>query len=407
MVRILHTSDWHLGATLESCGREEEHHRFLEWLVETIRDGGDDILIVSGDVFDQAQPPVEAQKAYYRFLARLRDTPLKQVVIAGGNHDSALRLDAPRELLETLSIHVVGGLWADPQTWRRALCPVRDADGHVLATVVAVPYVHECRLGVETALVDEVAIRDAFIERFTALYRQLADWADEIGAGAPIVATGHLACVGARAGDAPREIHRIGNLDGVPASIFDPRFRYVALGHLHRMFRVRDSRAWYAGTPVPLGVGESSSPRHVLRVEIADADAEPVVTPLPVPFARRVVAVTGRPEQVIATVRDLSWDTPLPPLVVAEATVDHFRVGLDGEILVAARRGGGPSPIVAAVRQTREVPAEQAQAAVVARPLRELTPEEVFRELCRVQRVTVDDEMLAAFRSLLDEEVPA
>jgi exonuclease SbcD len=239
------------------------------------------------------------------------------------------------------------------------------------------------------------------------LYRQLADWAEEIGNGAPIVAAGHLACVGARVGDAPREIHRIGNLDGVPASIFDPRFRYVALGHLHRMFRVRDSRAWYAGTPVPLGVGESSSPRHVLRVEITDANAEPVVTPLPVPFARRVVAVTGRPEQVVHAVRGLSWDTPLPPLVVVEATVDHYRVGLDGEVLAAAQRNDGPSPIIATVRQTREMASEQGQTTAMARPLRELTPEEVFRELCRAQRVALDDEMLAAFRSLLDEEVPA
>ena len=97
-MRILHTADWHLGCTLgqNHASRTQEHAAFLQWLLATIQEQGVEVLLVAGDIFDQAQPSAEAQQLYYDFLGQAARLPgLRRVVITGGNHDSATRLDAP------------------------------------------------------------------------------------------------------------------------------------------------------------------------------------------------------------------------------------------------------------------------------------------------------------------------
>src|SRR5690554_2101242 len=126
-MRILHTSDWHLGATLEQASLEEEQTLFLDWLHTTMRDAQVECLIIAGDVFDSAQAPARAQGLYYRFLDRCQNLPaLKKIVVVGGNHDSASQLDAPAPVLRAISVDVVGGLSSDPAGWDRALIEVPD-----------------------------------------------------------------------------------------------------------------------------------------------------------------------------------------------------------------------------------------------------------------------------------------
>jgi exonuclease SbcD len=110
-MRLIHTADWHLGHKLHEVDRREEHEAFLDWLVETIREREADALLMSGDVFDTANPSAEAQELWYRFLARCRRrNPDVDIVVIGGNHDSAGRLDAPNPLLRELGVQIVGGL---------------------------------------------------------------------------------------------------------------------------------------------------------------------------------------------------------------------------------------------------------------------------------------------------------
>src|SRR3569832_2175324 len=110
-LRLIHTSDWHLGHRLYNHGRAAEHARFLAFLHDLIVTEDADALVVAGDVFDSANPPAEAQRAYYEFLAacvrRKRDLNL---IVLGGNHDSPARLDAPAQVLRPLNIYVLGGL---------------------------------------------------------------------------------------------------------------------------------------------------------------------------------------------------------------------------------------------------------------------------------------------------------
>ena len=403
MLRILHTSDWHLGATLDGHAREAEHALFLDWLVQTLERERIDAVIVAGDVFDHAQPSAEAQRLYYRFLSRVAAGGRTQVVVVGGNHDSAARLDAPRELLSTLRVRVIGGHEADEAGLARALVPVvSHATGEVGAVILAVPFVHEFRLGLRTAGVDPATLATQFAERFRLLYEGLATRAEAAWPGVPRVATGHFACVGALAGDAPAETHQFAQIGGLPPEIFPPSIDYVALGHLHRSFRVGTSRAWYSGTPVARVPGEATTPRVVLIVELERPGGLPRVTPLEVPTFRAFTVLTGDEAAVTQRLRTLTWTSPLPPFVVPIVTVPTPDPELENR-LARALEASPPGPRLILCRQVREANDDTAPAPPTR--LAELTPEEVFAALCewRSRPLTPDDRRRGAFAELLAE----
>jgi exonuclease SbcD len=398
MTRILHTSDWHLGATLETVSREPDHALFLQWLTSALEEHAIDVLAIAGDVFDQAQPSAEAQRAYYRFLHQIARKRVRTVVVVGGNHDSPSRLDAPRELLDELSVHVVGGLLGDPATWDRCLCPVKGPDGRVEAVLLAVPFVHEFRLGVRTATADPASIAAEFRDRFAALYTDLADRAEALAPGRPIVATGHLACAGAVREDAPADVHMIGTIGGLPADIFDPRIRYAALGHIHRSYHVGDSCAWYSGSPIALSSKEARSARKVLLVDVADDAGVPEVRPLEVPAPRPILELRGQLDEVGDRLRAMTWDTELPPFVYAFLETDYVGAGVEAELHKAAEANPHGTPRLLAVRRGLQRTAGVEPASAPTPPLSELEPEEVFLRLCAARGVEAEAELLDAFR---------
>jgi exonuclease SbcD len=107
-MKILHTSDWHIGRTLYGRKRYEEFEAFLTWLAETIQQNEIYALLVAGDVFDTSAPSNRAQELYYRFLCRVAASSCRHIVVVAGNHDSPSFLNAPNELLKALDVHVVG-----------------------------------------------------------------------------------------------------------------------------------------------------------------------------------------------------------------------------------------------------------------------------------------------------------
>ncbi|MDD2999240.1 MAG: exonuclease subunit SbcD, partial [Candidatus Riflebacteria bacterium] len=107
-MKILHTSDWHIGRVLHARKRYDEFEAFFKWLFETIEAQKVDALLIAGDVFDTSMPTNRAQQLYYRFLCRVAGSCCRHVVVVGGNHDSSSFLDAPKELLKGLNVHVVG-----------------------------------------------------------------------------------------------------------------------------------------------------------------------------------------------------------------------------------------------------------------------------------------------------------
>ena len=399
MPRFLHTSDWHLGASLDTASREPDHALFLDWLAQTLTDAQIDVLVVAGDVFDQAQPSAEAQQQYFRFLRQVAQTRVRQVVVIGGNHDSASRLEAPKDLLTAFDVHVVGGLPRGEDGVDACVLPVRDANGHVTAAVLAIPFVHEHRIGVRAAFGGHVDLARVLHDGFAQLYTRVADRAIALYGDVPLVATGHMACAGSQPGDAPLDIHLIGTLGALPASIFDQRIQYVALGHIHRGFRIGQSQAWYCGTPVALGVGETKTPRHVLVVQTeGDPRGVPKVERLTVPTFRDLHLLRGTADEVTAQLRSLTWTTPLPALIQAEVTVPQFQPGLNQLLLAAVPEGAR----LVDVRQVRQVVAGAVETAPTV-SLAQLTPEDVFLRLCATRGEEADPALLTAFRGLLSE----
>ena len=139
-MRILHTSDWHIGRTL--CGRKryDEFEMFLDWLIDTIQREQVDILLVAGDIFDTSSPSNRAQELYYRFLCRAAASSCRHVVIIAGNHDSPSFLNAPKELLRAINVHVVG---AAAENREDEVFVLTQGDGTPELIVCAVPYLRD------------------------------------------------------------------------------------------------------------------------------------------------------------------------------------------------------------------------------------------------------------------------
>ncbi len=399
-MRILHTSDWHLGLTRRATSLGPDHDRFLAWLEEQLTAREVDALVIAGDVFEHMQPSSEAMARYYGFLGRVGRTGVRQVVVVGGNHDSPSRLDAPADVLAALDVHVVGGITAAEEG--RCVVPLRRRSGVTAAVALAVPYVHEFRLGVRTTDLDHQAVRAAFTERFGALYRELADAARARWPDLPLVATGHLTLGPAQREDYPKEIHQVGHIDGLPATVLDPRIQYAALGHIHRSYPVDEARrAWYSGCPVASSLAEARTPRKVLQVDLdADPEGQPTVTPIEVPAPRALRELRDTPEGLLAAVQALTWAEPLPPLLFCRAVTDALPSTFLNRLHEALGAfPDGERPALVELRQERATPLATAEEEPL-RSLNDLLPEHVFATLCRGRGLEDTEALDAAFATL-------
>ncbi|MDR1481714.1 MAG: exonuclease SbcCD subunit D C-terminal domain-containing protein [Synergistaceae bacterium] len=297
-MRILHTSDWHLGRTL--CGRRrgDEFEAFLSWLCGIIERERIDALLVAGDIFDTGMPGNRARELYYRFLRDVASSSCRHTVIIAGNHDSPSFLDAPRELLEILNVHIVSGTSEDLAA---EVLVIDDSSGNPSLIVCAVPYLRDRDVRLSVAGEDASDRNSQLIQGIVGHYDDVASFAaarrDEIrdtsGKRIPVVIMGHLFTTGGRSSDVERELY-VGTLAQVPADMFRRRVEadYVALGHLHVPQTVGGSeRMRYSGSPIPMSFGESSQKKFVYVVDFDETDN--AVRPIEVPVFRRIESVKG------------------------------------------------------------------------------------------------------------------
>lgn len=305
-MRILHTSDWHLGRyLLKTRQRYEEFESFLNFLAEVIETREVDCLIVAGDVFDTSTPSNRAQNLYYRFLAKLASSPVRRhVIIVAGNHDSPTFLEAPASLLSSLGVHVVGG-----PSIEREIIALSGASGKPELLVCAVPYLREGDL--RKAVYEQSAeeTRKTLAAALSAHYREIREAADkklaELGAVIPVVAVGHLFLAGGLVdeGDGVREIHA-GSLEALSSDSL-PRFDYVALGHLHGPQKAGGSEMIrYSGSPLPMGFGEAARPKSLCLVDLQPGK-EPVLELLPIPVFQKLARIKGDVKELIKGMREL------------------------------------------------------------------------------------------------------
>jgi exonuclease SbcD len=202
------------------------------WLAETIQQNEIDALLVAGDVFDTSAPSNRAQELYYRFLCRVAASSCRHVVVVAGNHDSPSFLNAPKELLKALDVHVVGSSTSSPEDEVLVLCNEQDAPELI---VCAVPYLRDRDIRVAEAGESVEDKERKLIEGIRTHYAAVAALAEqkreELGVDIPIVGTGHLFTAGGQTvdGDGVRELY-VGSLAHVTAGIFPACFNYLALG---------------------------------------------------------------------------------------------------------------------------------------------------------------------------------
>jgi DNA repair protein SbcD/Mre11 len=413
LVRILHTSDWHVGLQTGHISRRDEHEAFFRWLGRTLAAEAVDVLVVAGDIFDGMQPSNESLRLYYRFLRDVESTGVRDVVVVGGNHDSAAQLDAPREVLSALGVHVVGGYSGETDPLRY-LAPLHErGSDEPVAVCLALPYIHEYRLGIRTTDSNAEATRRAFIERFRWVYGELADLAEQRFPGLPLVATGHLTMGKLEEGDCLEEIHQVGFIDSLPANLLDPRLRYVALGHVHRAFPVERDRIWYSGSPIPVSLVEMRRPRQVLLVDLHccspanpghDANFSEVensnavrVRPINVPVSRELLEHEGTEEEVIVWLKGLSKKVDFAPLLHLRVRCKEPQPQLTARIRTALEQYPvAERPLLVELREILSG-SDNGHSAFESISLEELKPRQVFSLLCSEAKAAPSDELLQAF----------
>ncbi len=404
VMKILHTSDWHLGHQLHGYNRDFEHQAFLDWLADTLEARQADALLVAGDIFDTANPPASAWRMLYRFLARLaKNLPNLNVVMIGGNHDSPSKLDAPHELLKAFDLHIVGGIHRREDgelDTERMLVPLTDASGQQAAWVLAVPFLRSADLRTDGLSEED----DRLIKGVETLYGEVTAAARHgrqpnqalIGMGHAYMASGKLSEMSER---------RVlgGNQHALPASIFAEDLSYVALGHLHLAQRVaKQEHIRYSGSPLPLSMSERGYNHQVVLVDFDGADVT-AIEPVSVPRVVDMLKVPASPAPLAQVIEELSAldveDKPREqqPFLEVHVLLDKPQALLREKIMAAL-----DGKAVRLAKITPHYPATQTQQGLGHRRLSDVTPQQVFN-LSWTQKYQgePDEAMTAAFEQLL------
>lgn len=308
-MKILHTSDWHLGRTLYGRKRYEEFSAFLDWLTQTIHDEKVDVLLVAGDVFDTSTPSNRAQELYYRFLCRVASSCCRHVVVVAGNHDSPSFLNAPKELLRALNVYVVGSMTEALEDEVFVLCTNDTPE----AIVCAVPYLRDkdIRTVEPGETIDDKNAK--LVEGLKTHYAEICAIAEQKRAvfksagyeDIPIIAMGHLFTAGGKTvdGDGVRELY-VGSLAHIGVEVFPSAIDYLALGHLHVPQAVGNAEhIRYCGSPIPMGYGEATQIKKVVLIEFSSTT--PKIQELPVPCFQELVRIVGSLDDIHAKLEEL------------------------------------------------------------------------------------------------------
>jgi DNA repair protein SbcD/Mre11 len=397
-MKLLHTSDWHLGhRLLNQAERDLEHQVALEWLLGVLDQEKIDILLIAGDIFDNANPPNSALKRYYEFLTAVKKTYCNHIVIIGGNHDSPALLNAPKHLLEQLDIHVIGCVqWNEmKQNLSQEIVFIDN-----FAAIAAVPFLRDRDLR-HTFVSDIFSERQAqlqagIIEHYAQVAELIQKYTDK---NIPLIGMGHLFAAGSTLSDSEKSIH-VGNLGQISAAAFPNIFNYIALGHLHRPQKVASqNHIRYSGSLIPLSFNEAAYSKQVL---IAEFDGRELieVKSLEVPQARKFVTFRGTWAEVYSQISHYKDEQPAWGEVVLLETpnLSHLHAELQQQVKV---------PSLDILRVSFEIPQTEENAPIIipSQQLEELTPLDIFRHRCQTFQKSPDKitELEILFQSVLDD----
>ena len=389
-MRIIHTSDWHLGQNFYSKSRAAEHAAFLDWLLASAQEHEVDAIIVAGDIFDTGSPPSYARELYNHFVVQLQQTGCRLVVLAG-NHDSVATLNESRDILAFLKTTVVANAGHAP-----FVLPLRD--GSPGAIFCPVPFLRPRELVTSQAGHSGGEKQQLLLNAISDYYQQQYEAACALRGDRPlpIVASGHLTTVGASKSDAVRDIY-IGTLEAFPASHFPP-VDYVALGHIHRAQKIGGSdHIRYSGSPIALSFDETGKSKSVNLVTFSDGHLAEVL-PLTVPVTQPLAVLKGDFSSISEQLTQ--WrDAPQEPVVWLDIEITSDEYLHDIQRKIQAQTEDLPVEVLL-VRRSR-AQRERILAGERRETLSELQVEEVFER--RLAQETLEEAQRLRLTQLFNE----
>ena len=323
MIKILATSDWHLGNPFHGFDRQEEHADFLRWLLGAVGQKNPDALLVSGDIFDSSNPSAASQELYYSFLDTLTQRfPQLQTIIIAGNHDSAARLEAPRLMLERHRVYVRGLIRGQeegnflPDDLLLPVCSAAHPEER--AWVLAVPYLRDGDFTRGMSYGEGVG---EFLRRAVEAANLRRDRSREA-----LILMAHLYATGSEIAENSSERIVIGGSEMVSLDEIDESVTLALLGHLHRNQKVNGRENWlYPGSALPMSFAEKGYRHGAVYYEIEDGRLNGVSEFLDYPLQHPLVSVPAKPlplTEVLDLLRALpdkdkmSEEEPVPYLEV-------------------------------------------------------------------------------------------
>lgn len=300
-MRFLHTSDWHVGVTLGGKDRLNEHAKFLEELFLIVKEEKVDALLISGDLFDQSNPPAAAEKLVFDFFRGMAEQKIPVALIAG-NHDSGARIEGKAKLLQLVEIHAFG----EPR--REAAIEIHTRSNEKLI-VAALPFAGESRLlhWEEVAAQNDLEQKETFAVRMKFLLDELAS--THFKADAVNVMMAHLTVDGAALSGSERNL-RMSDTWTIPGKSLPSLGHYIALGHIHKPQIVPDAPipCAYSGSPIHIDFGEEKDFKGVYIVTAA---------------AGKPIQLDFRPLQNVTPVRTVKTSMKDLPMLAKE--LDEFQ----------------------------------------------------------------------------------
>lgn len=290
-MKIIHTSDWHLGHQIYGYDRTDEQIHFLDRLKEIVERESPDALVVSGDIFDISMPSAAVSKMFKDRLIGIHNScPSMTIVVTAGNHDSASRIDIDRNLWRLGGVHVIGTVKRNNGSYDFTdnIIPVGDK-----GFIAAVPFVNRAFM---PRTEENVAPEKSFFDSVAAEVKRMNT------ADLPVVLMAHLSVTGC-----DRTGHRdspIGGVDSVGCDVFDPVFNYVALGHIHKPQKLEGERVAYSGSPVAVSFDEDYE--HSVSIVTINGNESPQAESVTIVPFRRLITLPESPVTFKEAIKTLS-----------------------------------------------------------------------------------------------------
>ena len=410
-MRILHTSDWHLGQHFMGKSRQAEHQALIAWLLEQVEAQAVDAVLIAGDIFDSGTPPSYARELYSQLVVRLHEAGVA-LLLLGGNHDSVATLGESRDLLARLGATVIAAA-SDDVAAQVVVLPQRNGEPGCI--VCAIPFIRprdvlQSQAG-QSAEDKQVALQTAIQAHYLSVYQaartRQTELEIELGRKLPLIATGHLTTVGASSSESVREIY-VGALEAFPTTAFPPA-DYIALGHIHRPQKVGGlEHIRYCGSPIPLSFDEAKIPKEILLVDL-NAEGLQALSALPVPRFQGLASISGNLATLAGPIGAAAAEGTFERPTWLEVTVAEDDYLADLPARIEALTTGWPVEVLRIRRQRGNASVQLAAAALET--LDELSPHEVFAR--RLQQEELSDELKLALQqryrgivSALQEETP-